>query len=216
MKVGKSYYINPSITPLTQGNSKICWATCYAMMLAYAKQANSPSDVQQLLDPMKTDPAFYAHLKAYAAANPTLGVDPDAERDIWTYASANGLQTEQLEYAGSAIGLIGYNAVKLQNEDTFLNVLKTYGPMWCAGFFLSPNSLHAVVVDGIEKTSKHVASVRIIDPYGLYNVKQQSSTYKRTLTDFYNDLLKARFAVQIWLSVSPIVPFDPNADSDSD
>jgi hypothetical protein len=186
------------------------------MMLAYANRANTPADVQKLLDPMKTDPAFYAYLKAYAAANPNPPIDVDAERDIWTYGSANGLQVEQLQYAGSAIGLIGYSATALQNEDTFLNVLKTYGPMWCAGSFLGANSLHAVLVDGIEKTSKLSASVHIIDPYGTWNVKQQSSTYSRLLTDFYNDLLKAPFAVQVWQNVKPIVPFDPNADSDSD
>jgi hypothetical protein len=210
MQVGDSYKIS-TVTPRVQGTSKLCWATCYAMMLQFAGRANTPKDVQTLLDPMKSDAVFYSYLKAYAAAHPnvTPPVDPDAERDIWTYGQANGLQVEQMPYSAKAIGLIGYSATTLQDEDKFLSILKTYGPIWCAGNFISATGLHAVLAVGIEK-QRVGASIHVIDPYGTYNTAWQSTTYQRLLTDFYKALNKDPFSAQIWQNVVPTVPFDPS------
>jgi Papain-like cysteine protease AvrRpt2 len=208
VEVGDNYTIS-TITPLIQGSSKSCWATCYAMMLQYAGRGNSPSDVQTLLDTMKSDSGFYAYLKAYAAANPdvTPAVDPDGERDIWTYGNSSGLQVEQMPYSARAIGLIGQSAVTLNNEDKFLYVLQTYGPIWCAGHFIAPDGLHALLAVGIEKT-RLGASIHVIDPYGTYNTSWQRTEYQLLLTDFYKALIKEPFSAQIWQNVAPVVPYD--------
>jgi len=203
MQVGDSFKIN-TITPRIQGSSKLCWGTCYAMMLQYAGRANSPKDVQALLDPLKSDSFFYASLKAYAAANPNVKppVEPDAERDIWTYGQAHGLQVEQMPFSARAMGLIGYSATALHDEDKFLYVLQTYGPIWCAGHFINPDGLHAVLAVGIEK-QKIGASIHVIDPYGTYNTAWQSTTYQRLLTEFHMAMIKEPFSAQIWQNVHP-------------
>ena len=199
MEVGDSIENGSQITPLEQGTSTLCWATCYAMMLQFQGRTNTPEAVKNLLDPLKSDEEFYAHLKKYRDDHPDVDppVDPDAERDIWGYSSVNGLQVEQMPWSAKGIGLMGYKATKLNDEDNFAWVIENHGPLWCSGHFIEEDGLHAVLAIGLTKRKSGTA-VHILDPYGTYNSKWQSLRYQRLLPEFYKDLLKEYRAVQIW------------------
>jgi hypothetical protein len=188
-----------TITPLTQMTAKICWGTSYAMMYQWKGKKNEPEALKALRDVMKTNDAFRAYLQKYKDDHPDLKppVDVVAEMDIWTYGMANGLQIEQMIFAGTALSLMGYRKVTLDDEDRFLDVLKRYGPMWCAGHFLDPDGLHAVVAVGIEKVGIN-AIVSLIDPYGPFISTEPSATYTRGHKDFVRKIVAEPFAVQIW------------------
>ncbi|MGL4555368.1 MAG: papain-like cysteine protease family protein [Gemmataceae bacterium] len=197
MNVGDSQQVT-SIVPLVQNNSKICWGTCYAMMRQYKGITNNtPTDFEQLFAPLKTDAGFRKYLENYAAANPGMNIDVDAEMDVWTHGQANGLQKEQFIYAGKTVGLIGYRSTTLKDEDTFRDQIKNFGPLWCAGNFISANSGHCVIAAGIEKLSSGPV-VSVIDPYGRWNTAWGKTCYQMELKLFYGKLVLEPFSVQMW------------------
>lgn len=195
MEVGTAV-VTRSITPLTQATSKICWATCYAMMLAFKRKVHTEQDVKKLFEPMKTDADFRAHLEQWKADHPADNVDVDAEMDIWAYGYANGLMKEQMKFSAKAVGLVSVPSANLSDEDKFAAALGN-GPLWCAGYFISTSGYHAVLATGIQKT-EFGTNVFITDPYGLWNPQQLSATYQLSLTDFKKKLLKEAYTVQAW------------------
>lgn len=198
VEIGDKFKVD-GITPLTQGVSTLCWATSYAMMLQYKGRMNTPEAIKGLLAPLKANAAFYKGLQDYAAANADMKppVDPDAERDVWTYGYSHGLMPEQFVGVGVTLGLTSYRSTFLSDPDHLLWIMQHHGPIWCAGHFLEPDGLHAVVAVGIEKM-KMGTFVTVYDPYGTWNPKRQSSDYQKSYADFYNQLLGSRFSMQVW------------------
>jgi hypothetical protein len=115
----------------------------------------------------------------------TPPVDPDAEMDLWDYGNLkqNGIKPRHWAWTGAAFGTVGYRKNWLQDEDHFLNVLKTQGPLWCPGLFLSPTTIHVVVAIGIEKKSTG-AVVSLLDPYGLFIPREQDLSYTMDFDSF--------------------------------
>jgi hypothetical protein len=199
-------YVNNGndIKPLSQKDSTTCWRTAYAMMLQYKGKLHADEDIEFKLDQVESDAGWDEHFKDWDASHPNdLVVDAVAEKDIYAWGTVKGLYPEQLKFAAKALGLQSKLTSSLKDEDSFAQVVKDHGPLWCCGRYIDEKDgtvgkgLHAIVVLGIQKTQMHTL-VWVLDPFGIWNTGQGKLNYSLTLSDFNSRLLKEPYAVQVW------------------
>ena len=102
-----------------------------------------------------------------------------------------GLDIEHWPKARNAMRLTSFRVEYLSDFDNLYHVLKTYGPMWCAGDF-SNRSGHAILLTGAYETNKRL---RMIDPW---QVHKGTNTEMRDFEWWKDNIKDAHAACQTW------------------
>jgi hypothetical protein len=79
-----------------------------------------------------------------------------------------------------------------ESAENLLDILRTHGPMWCAGNFLQ-GSGHAVVICGFDAGADRL---RINDPYEIYSFPD--TTRWLTYGKWCKLVRETSFACQVW------------------
>lgn len=104
-----------------------------------------------------------------------------------------GLQPEDLDKARKVVGTEGWKVSTLKTKEGMMNALETYGPIWCAGYFIE-GSLHAIVLHGYQLYKRKKLRLRLHDPWEIYYDRRSDMSHEH-----WCELVLAKsFACQIW------------------
>lgn len=176
-KPGDVSLIELNVPYVAQKRQQSCWYACAKMLYKYCHGENAK--VKHEITKSKEGAAVHLHMqKSGKIGEEEEGVGA-TEKEWPTIAAAFGL---------TPLSKVEFNLLD-QSADVLVGILKTYGPLWCAGRFFQGGSEggHVIVATGVItrkvlQTTSHWVIFHDPAPEGLqggpYCVKQFNNYFK--------------------------------------
>jgi len=137
------YKVSPAVSPRNQETTSCCWLTCLEMLFDWKKK-----DTSSILSKMDASPNLFPY-----------------------YMKDHGIAPGECKETAKMLGLKWAGDGDFEGG-TLYDILKSYGPVWVAGQWISGYN-HVIVVTAVDKEDNRIS---IVNPWKNYDLSESPRT----------------------------------------